>query len=101
MIGGRPIFLPGNVSFKPFTTSRAQRQALAEKLNRQRLIDTTELVSESEGKPTTGTNDSTEVSATGTLNNKVAGPTDIKRLIDIAKSHRCLGSVLISGRYFC
>jgi hypothetical protein len=74
-----------NVSFKPFTTSRAQRQALAEKLNRQRLIDTTELVSESEGKPTTGTNDSTEVSATGTLNNKVAGPTDIKRLIDIAK----------------
>lgn len=73
-----------NVSFKPFTTSRARRRALAEKLS-ERLTNTAELVSESEGKPTKITNDSPEIVATTLPSNKVAGLTDIKSIINIAK----------------
>jgi hypothetical protein len=74
-----------NVSFKPFTTSRAQRRAIAEKLSRERLSATANPTSESEGNPTKITNDSPEVFARKTLSNKVAGSTDIKSIINIAK----------------
>jgi hypothetical protein len=73
------------VSFKPFTISRAQRRAIAEKLSRGQPTAIVKPTSESEGKPKNSANSSLDAVANRPPSNKVAGSTDTKRLINIAK----------------
>jgi hypothetical protein len=73
------------VAFKPFTTSRAQKRALAEKSRRDESTASAKCVSESEVESTNSTNDSPEVFAKEAQSNKVTGPTDIKSIINPVK----------------
>jgi hypothetical protein len=74
-----------NVSFKPFTLSRAQKRANAEKTSREKEIAGRRNASASEDRKTENVDHVEKRAAEEAPSNKVHGSTDLKSLIDAAK----------------
>ena len=79
--GSSPPPANKNISFKPFTVSRAQKRAAAERLSRERLTDVERTKSASEDSATKTVSHAEERIA----EEAHAGSTDLKSLIDTAK----------------